>query len=157
MPVDEPLPTIQKYRRGEIDLETATLRILLFDDSQSYTIDEVNHEFVGDVIGSAATELGDATYSRQNVANVSVTVDGTDSETVVDADDVTFSGLDGGETIQGWIIYEQVGGDDSTPGDDPIIAIEDEAKNSNGNKVTTNGSDVPVQFDSEGIVNVSNN
>lgn len=156
MPVDEPLDTIRKYREGSINLETATLRILLFDDSQAYTIDVVNHEFVGDVIGTDATELSDASYSRQGVSNVQVTVDATDEEVVVDADDVTFPTLDGGETIQGWIIYEQVGGDDTTPGDDPIIAIEDEVTNSNGNDVVTNGSDVDVQFDAEGILNTSN-
>lgn len=157
MPVDEPLPTIRKYRRAQIDLETDPLRLLLFDASQAYTIDDVNHEFVSDVIGTAATELSDASYSRQDVTNVQVFVDGTDGEVAVDADDVTFPSLGGGEEIQGWILYKQVGGDDTTPADDPIIAIEDEVTNSSGNAVTTNGSDVVVQFNSEGIVTVSNN
>jgi hypothetical protein len=158
MPTDEPLPTIQKYRTGQIDLSSATLRVALFDDSTAYSIDVVNHEFVSDVLdgGTTAQELGDASYSREAVVNASVTVDGADSEVVVDADDVTFVGLDGGETIQGYIIYEQVGGDDTTPGDDPIIAIEDEVRNANGNPVTTNGSDVTIEFSAEGIITVSN-
>lgn len=155
MATEEPLPTIQKYRTGQIDLSTTTLRVLLFDASQAYTIDRQAHEFVGDVIGAAATELSDASYSRQPIANAAVTVDGTDGEVVVDADDVTWTGLDGGEEIQGWIVYEQVGGDDTTPADDPIIAIEDEVTNSSGNPVTTNGSDVTLQFDAEGILNTS--
>lgn len=158
MPTDEPLPTIRKYREGSIDLETDTLRLALFDDTTAYTIDDVNHEFVADVLdgGTTAQELDAASYARQGVSNVQVTVDATDTEVVVDADNVTFTALDGGETIQGWILYKQVGADDTTPGDDPIIAIEDEVTNSNNNAVTTNGSDVTIQFDSEGIVNVSN-
>lgn len=155
MATSEPLATIRKYREGLIDLETATLRVLLYDDSQAYTPDRTTDEFVGDVIGTSATELGDASYSRQDVANVQVTEDATDVEVEVDADDVTFPSVDGGEVVQGWILYRQVGGDDTTPGDDDIIAIEDEVKNSSGNDVTTNGSDIVLQFNSEGIVTTS--
>jgi len=158
MATDEPLDTIRKYREGSIDLESDTLRMALFDDSTQYTLDPDAHEFVNDVLdgGTTAQELGDGTYSRQAVSNVQVTKDSADDEVVVDADDVTFSGLDGAEIIQGWLIYKQVGGDDTSPGDDPIIAIEDEVTNAAGNDVTTNGSDVVIEYDSEGIVNVSN-
>lgn len=155
MATAEPLPAIRKYREGTINLETATVRVLLYDDSQAYTPDRVNDEFVGDVIGTSATELSDATYSRQDVLNVAVTVDGTDTEVVIDADDVTWTGLDGGETIQGAIIYRQVGGDDNTPADDDILFVLDEVTNSSGNPVTTNGSDVTLQFATEGIHNVT--
>ncbi|WP_323190448.1 hypothetical protein [Halostella sp. PRR32] len=153
----EPYPTIQKYRRGNLDVETATLRVALFNDSVAYSPDQVNHEYVSDVLdgGTTAQELADASYSRRDLANVSVTVDATDGEVVVDADDVTWTSLDGGETIQGWVAYAQIGGDDTTPADDPIIALEDEVTNSNGNLVTTNGSDITLQFDAEGIVTVS--
>ncbi|WP_135535367.1 hypothetical protein [Halostella pelagica] len=153
----EPYPTIREYRRGNIDVETATLRVALFNDSTAYSPDQVNHEYVSDVLdgGTTAQEIQDATYSRQTVSNASVTVDAAGGEVEFDADDVTFSGLDGGETIQGWIVFQQVGGDDTTPADDRIIAIEDEATNSNGNLVTLNGSDVTIQFSSEGIINVA--
>lgn len=152
----EPLPTIRKYREGSIDLESVTVRAALFDDSVAYTIDRVNHEFVSDVLdGSTANELDDASYSRQPVANVAVTVDSGDSEVVVDSDDVRWADLAGGETIQGWLIYQQVGGDDTTPGDDPIIAIEDEVRDSTGSAVTTDGSDIILSFDTEGIINIA--
>lgn len=155
MATQEPLPTIREYRKGNLDVETATLRVLLFDDSQAYSIDREAHEFVGDVIGSAATELSGSGYSRKDVANAQVTVDSTDGEVQFDADDVSWSGIDGGETVQGWIVYEQSGGDDTTPGDDRIIAIEDEVKNENGNDLTTNGSPIDLNFDAEGIVTIS--
>jgi phage baseplate assembly protein gpV len=155
MSTTEPLPTIQKYRTGQIDLETATLRVALFDDTIAYSPDRVNHEFVSDVLdGATANELDDASYSRQDVLNAAVTVGSGDTEVVVDADDVTFSSLSGGETIQGWLLYAQIGGDDTTPGDDPIVAIGDEVLNSAGDPVTTNGSDVTLAFNAEGIFTV---
>jgi len=157
MPVAEPLPTTRKYREGSIDVENDTLRITLFNDSTAYTIDEVNHEFVADVLdgGTTAQELTDPTFSRQTISGASVTVDSVDAEVVFDADDVVFNSLDGGEVIQGFLIYRQVGGDDTTPADDEILFIEDELTNTNGNQITTNGSDVTIQFNSEGIVTVS--
>jgi hypothetical protein len=150
----EPLPTLRKYREASIDPETATVRAALFDDSTAYSPDRVNHEFVADVLdgGTTATELGASSYSRQGVADVQVTEDATNVEVVLGADDITFPNLDGGETIQGYLVYIQIGGDDTTPGDDPIIAIEDEVTNSNGNKVTTNGSDVTISLSSSGII-----
>jgi hypothetical protein len=153
----EPIPTLVKYRQGDIDLENATLKVALFDASTAYSIDRNNHEFVDDVLdnGTTAQELGDASYSRKTLSNVSVTHDTGDTESVVDADDVTWSALSGGEEIQGWLAYVQIGGDDNTPGDDPIIAIEDEVTNSSGNPVTTNGSDVTLQFADEGLTNTS--
>lgn len=153
----EPLDTIQKYRTSQINLESATLRAALFNDSTAYSPDAVNHAVVADVLdgGTTAQEIQDATYSRQGVANASVSVDTTDNEVVFDADNVTFPSLDGDETVQGWIVYAQIGGDDTTPGDDLIIALEDEVTNTNGNPVTLNGSDVTLEFSSEGIVNIS--
>jgi len=156
MATNEPLPTVRRYREGELDLEAATLRLALFDDSVAYSIDRINHEFVADVLdGQTANELDDASYSRQDVTGAAVSLDTSDAEVVVDADDVTFPSLAGGETIQGWLLYAQIGGDDTTPGDDPIIAIEDEVTDSNGDTVTTNGSDVIVEFATEGILNTA--
>lgn len=153
----EPLPTIREYRKGNINASGDTLRVGLFDNSTAYTPDKVGHEFVDDIVNgsSNATELSDSTYSRLNVTGASVTLDSVDEEVVIDADDSTFQNLDGGEEIQGWFVYKQVGGDDSTPGDDPLIAIEDEVTNSNGNPVTTNGANVTIQYAGEGILNVN--
>jgi len=153
----EPLRTIQQYRTGNINLEGATLRVALFDDSTAYSPDRQNHEFVSDVLdgGTTATEIGDGTYSRQGVANATVTVDTTDGEVEFDTDDTTFPAVDGGEVIQGWLLYVQNGGDDTSPGDDPIVAVEDEVTNANGNDVTTNGSDITIEWNAEGIITVS--
>lgn len=151
----------EQVMEGSVDLTSDTVKVALFNDTTAYTFDPDTHTFVNDVLdgGTTAEEFGNSGgtgYSRQTLANKTVTQDDTDDEGVFDADDVTFTSLDG-ETIQGIIIYQQVGGDDSTPGDDRIIAVydDDSAGSLADLPLTTNGGDVTLSFDSEGIVNIS--
>ena len=153
MPV--PNRTKAQYPQGAIDVTTDTLRIALFDDTTAYTVDIDNHDFVSDVLdgGTTATEMSGTGYSRQTLSTVTVTIDDTDDEAEIDCDDVTFTGLDAG-TIQGYIIYQQIGGDDTTPGDDPILQIVDDRNNADL-PLTTNGSDVTLTIDAEGFLNLA--
>lgn len=148
----------EQLMEAQFDFLNDTLRVALISDNTAYTFDPDTHTFVNDVLdgGTTAEEFAGSGYSRQTLSNVTVTQDDTDDEGVADADDVTFTSLDG-DTIQGILIYKQVGGDDTTPGDDPIIAVYDD--NSAGSladlPLTTNGGDVTLSFSSEGIVNIS--
>jgi len=160
---DTPDRTLVEVISGSIDLSTDTLRIALFDDSTAYTFDPANHEFVSDVLdgGTTAQELqGSAGYTgstdRQTLANPTITEDNTDNEAVFDADDVVWASVESTADIQGWIVYKQVGGDDTTPGDDPIIQVVDDdmADAPAGLPLTTNGSDVTVEWNAEGIINL---
>ncbi|AFH22465.1 hypothetical protein OSG_eHP27_00065 [environmental Halophage eHP-27] len=159
---DIPNRTLAEFLRGNIDLENDTLRIALFDDSTAFTFDPDTHEFVGDVLdgGTTAQELqGSAGYTgtadRQTLTTVTVTEDNTDDEGVFDADDVTWTAVESTADIQGWIVYVQVGGDDSTPADDPIIQVEDDdlANAASNLPLTTDGSDVKIEWAGEGIIN----
>lgn len=143
-------------------LGSATLRIALISSATGYTFDPDAHDFVDDVLdgGTTAQEYsGSSGYTgssdRQTLSNVTVSADDTDDEGVFDADDVTWSGVDGANDIQGWILYLQVGGDDSTPGDDPLVLVEDDdmASASSNLPLSTNGSDVVVEWAGEGIIN----
>lgn len=160
---DTPNRTLAEFLRGNIDLANDTLRIALFDDSTAYTFDPANHEFVNDVLdgGTTAQELsGSSGYTgsgdRQSLTNVSVTEDNTDDEGVFDADDITWSDVSSTDAIQGWIIYKQVGGDDTTPGDDPIIQVVDDDMSDAPTELPleTNGSGVGITFDTEGVINL---
>jgi len=51
-------------------------------------------------------------------------------------------------------VYKQVGGDDTTPGDDPILYYLDDTDISDLPK-PTNGGDITVQWAAEGIVNLA--
>jgi len=147
----------EELMEAQFDFLNDTLKVALVSDNTAYSFSPDTDSFVGDVLdgGTTAEEFQGTGYSRQTLSNVTVTQDDTDDEGVADADDVTFTGLDG-DTIQAVLVYKEVGGDETTPGDDPIIAVFDD--NSAGSladlPLTTNGGDVTLAFSSEGIVNI---
>lgn len=148
----------QQFLKGSIDWENDTIKVALLNNSTAYSMDVNTDEFVGDVLdgGTTAEEFGSGSgtgYSRQTVANAVTSQDDTDDEGVADADDVTFSSLDGAK-IQGVLVYKQVGADDNTPGDDPILYYLDDSDISDLPK-TTNGGDITVQWAAEGILNIA--
>lgn len=147
------------FLNGEIAPTSDTLKVALVNDSTAYSFDPDNDTNLNDVLdgGTTAQEFGNGSgtgYSRQTLSNVAVTADNTDDEGVIDADDTVFSSLDNA-TIQAIIVYKQVGGDDTTPGDDPILVVldDDSAGSVADLPLTTNGGDVTIQWDTEGIVN----
>lgn len=154
--------TLAELLRGNLDLATATLRIALISDATAYTFDSAAHEFVGDVLdgGTTAEEFsGSSGYTgssdRQTLANQAVTEDNTDSEGVLDADNVVWNNVDGSNDIQGWLIYVQVGGDDTTPGDDPLLYVVDDDMSDAPQDLPkpVNGSGITVSWEVEGIIN----
>jgi len=158
-----PNRTYAEVLNGNIDLANDTLRIALFDNSTAYTFDPDAHEFVSDILdgGTTAQELqGSSGYTgtadRQTLTTPTVTSDDTDDEGVFDADDVVWNGVDSTADIQGWIVYKQVGVDDTTPGDDPVILVvdDDEADAPTNLPLATNGTDVQITWDAEGIINL---
>jgi len=148
----------QTLLNAGVNWTSDTVKVALGSDSTAYTFDQANHSYVGDVFdgGTTASEFSGSGYSRQTLANKSVTQDNTDNEGVADADDVTFSGVDG-DTIQFIMVYKQVGTDDTSPGDDPIIAIydDDSAGSLADLPLSTNGGDVTIEWDTEGIINIT--
>jgi len=148
----------EELMEGQFDLVNDTIKVALISDNTAYTFDPDAHTFVNDILdgGTTAEEFAGSGYSRQTLTNNAVTQDDTDDEGVFDADDVTFSSLDG-DTIQGIIVYQQIGGDDTTPGDDRVLAVvDDDSAGSNSDlPLTTNGSDVTFSFNAEGAINIT--
>lgn len=160
-----PNATKVKFFQAGIDYLNDPIYVALGDNTTSYTFDPANHEFVSNVFdgGTTAQEMSGTGYSRQQLTTPSTNQDNTNNEGEWSADDVTWSGLDAGgstsgdDAIQFILVYAQVGGDDTTPGDDPILAVFDD---DSGTQVadlplTTNGSDVTISWDAEGIVKIS--
>lgn len=140
---------------GEIALGSDTIRVALVSDNTAYAPDVDNEQFVSDVLdgGTTAEELDATNYSRQTLSNTSVTQDNTDDEGVFDADDTVFADLGGAsnDTIAGALIYQQVGGDDTTPGNDVLIGywVSDDFP------LPTNGGDITLGWATEGLINQS--
>ncbi len=147
----------EQVMEGVIDLTADTVKVALISDDTAYTFDPATHTFVNDILdgGTTAIEFTGSGYSRQTLSSKTVTQDDTDNEGVFDAADVTFTSLDG-DTIQGIIIYQQIGVDDTTPGDDRVLVVydDDSAGSLADLPLTTNGGDVTIQFSSEGIINI---
>lgn len=145
----------EELMKGTFDLVNDTIKVLLLDDSTAYTFDPDAHEFVSDIAdgGTTGTEMSGTGYSRKTLGTKSVTEDTTDDEGVFDAADVTWAGLDAG-TIQTIVVYKQVGADDTTPGDDPVLVVLDDAAVADL-PLTTNGSDVTISWAAEGIINLT--
>lgn len=157
-----PNRTLAEILKGNIDFDDDVLRVALYSTATAYTFDPDTHDFVDDILddGTTAQELsGSSGYTgstdRQTLANVTGSVDDTDDGGVIDADDVTWANVESTNDIQGFIIYKQVGGDDTTPADDPILLVVDDdmADAPSSLPLPTNGSDIRIAFDAEGVFN----
>lgn len=144
------------YASTEMPLNLAgdTIGTLLASDSTSYSFTATDGDYVADILdgGTTAAEFGGSGYTRAdgNHANGGIVEDNTNNRAEYDADDVTFAGLDG-DTIQFALVAKQVGGDWTTFGDDPLVAYI----TSSDFPLTTNGGDVTISWNSEGIVHIS--
>lgn len=146
--------TKAEFLRGNLSPQTAVVRCALLKNTTEYSPDSVNHEFVADVLdaGTTGEECDDTNYARQDVANVTVNEDNTDNEGEIVADNVTFPSLGGSQTIEAVLFYIQIGGDDTTPADDPILRIIDDSETAELEKAT-NGDDFTVEIPTEGLIN----
>lgn len=144
------------YAAAEMPLNLTgdTIGTLLGSDDTSYTFSATDGDYVGDIFdaGTTATEFSGSGYTRSdgNLANATINEDNSNNRAEFDADDVTFTGLDG-DAIQFALVAKQVGGDWGTAGDDPLVAYI----TSTDFPLTTNGGDVTISWDSTGIVHIT--
>lgn len=145
--------TLTLFATAGIDWSTDVIRVALVSDDTAYTPAIDTEAFVSDVLdaGTTATEFTGSGYTRTSLSNQKVTQDDTDDEAVLDGDDTTFTSIDG-DSVQGVLVYKQVGGDDTTPSDDPLIGYYD----GGDFPITANGSDLIVEWPTEGIFNLTN-
>lgn len=153
-----PNATRKKFFDAAINFGSDTIKVALLKSTTEYSPDKDNHEFVNDVLdgGTTGAEYDDSGYSRQTLGGLSTSQDNADDEGVWDANDVTFSSIGsatGGQVIEAVLIYKQVGGDDTTPGDDPILRIIDDTEAADL-PLQTNGGDITISWDGEGIINI---
>jgi len=137
-----------------LDLGGDVIGTLLASDDTSYTFDATDGDYVSDIFdgGATAQEFNGSGYTRTDGdhSSQSITEDNGNGRAEYDANDVTFSGLDG-DAIQFALVAKQVGGDWTSPGDDPLVAFID----SSDFPLTTNGGDVTISWDAEGIVHIT--
>jgi hypothetical protein len=118
----------------EVAMPGASLEILLVNASGTFTPE--THDFVDDIV---ANELSGTGYVRKALVAAAWTVSAAGIK--LDANDLTWTGLDAG-TIGAAFIYHNAGGADSA---NKIVAFLD------GTNLVTNGGDVTVAFPLGGI------
>lgn len=140
---------------GTIDLNSDTIKVMLITGSSVY--DPVyEDDVVDDGTGSAALhgELSVTGYTpgfgsanRQTLSNKNFTVDDANNDGVFDnTADLTWTSLGAGSVISGALVIKEVTDDTDTR----VIAwLELDSG------VTTNGSDVTIQFNANGLIRLS--
>lgn len=100
------------------------VRMFLERSTSAYTPDP-DHVFLDAFTGGSGVEITVASYARQALANKARSVDNTNHWIKLASDDLTFGVLESGQTVKAFGLYKQVGGDDTTPEDDPILLYDD--------------------------------
>jgi hypothetical protein len=113
---------------------TADFRALLLDTD--YTQDK-NDNVLDDL---DSDEISVSGYSRQALANETLTEDDTNDRVYMDADDVTFSSLAAGQTVGWGILYRHTGNDATAP----TISAYDVTN------TPTNGGNIVIQWTAPG-------
>ncbi|MFQ5641666.1 MAG: hypothetical protein ACE5IR_27135 [bacterium] len=136
-----------------IDLDTDTLKVMLVTSSYVANADDdvvdasgandpVDHELTG--TGYIA---GWGNSGRKALTSVTATADKTNDRAELDAADLTWSGINAG-TAAAAIIIKEGGANDTTS---RLIAYID----SGGFPITTNGGDLTVTWNAEGIIHLT--
>lgn len=133
-----------------LNVEADTLGVFLASDDTPYTFDGNDADYLGELFdGVQATEFT-GTYTPQIMTTKTVPEDTTNNRAEFHADNVTFPEPNG-DTIQFGVIAKQVGGDWTTPADDPLVAYLTSAEF----PLPTNGGPVELAWPAEGIVHVT--
>jgi len=103
------------------------------------------HTTVADVL---AFEVVGGTYARQDVVSRTVAIDLMGDRALLRAASTLFPALSG-VTPAGAILYRQVGGDDTTPGNDPLVAHLGFVA-----PISTTGRDLLVEYPTPGALSV---
>jgi hypothetical protein len=130
---------------GGVDLLTDTIKVMLVNASASFNAD---HNFVSEVntneLSGTGYAGGFAGSGRKTLASKTVTEDDTNDRAEFDAADVTWTAINAGTASAAVLIKEGTADTDSV-----LIAYLDFTD------VVTNGGDFTLQWDAEGILQLS--
>ena len=126
---------------SNIDLELDDIRVMLLKNSY---VADATHVYVSEV-DPVANEIEGTNYTRKELANKAVTKNDVTNIASFTANATTWSGLNAG-TIYGIIIYKHINANDAY--NELIVYVT-----SNNLPLITNGSDVTINWDTEGILN----
>lgn len=130
-----------KLANGSINFTTDTIGVALLSPSATFnkahaTLDQVTANEVTNAVGTG--------YERKTLANKSITLAGDSVQ--FDADDVLFTAINTNENLGALVIYK----DNTLDTTRELIAYIDYSD------LPTNGSDVNIQFNANGLFRINN-
>lgn len=148
---------LYQIMKGDLDLETATIKVMLLDGS-GYTFD-ADHDYIssgagtvgGNEIPTVASYAGGyGGAGRKLVVNPSVTIDDATNKAIFGCTTAnTWVALNDG-VVGSAVIIQETGGSDATS---ILIAHIDNASQF---PITTNGGDISIVWNASGIFTISN-
>lgn len=142
--------------QGDLDLENDVLRMGLLKTMSTDENTLADYDDLDAFLGDSGVEEADADdYGRVTIANPAVSTNDGDERGELTFDNVIFTNLghDGGGSVNNTIVaaflYKQIGGDDTTPGDDIVLGVYDI------NDTETNGEDFELSVGSDGALHVT--
>jgi len=97
------------------------MRVLLVRDTSTYTPDK-DHDYLTDFTGNGGVEVTASGYARDTIESVTSTLDDTNDLANVDGDNLDFGEVVAGQGWEAALVYIQIGGDDTTPANDILLA-----------------------------------
>ena len=140
-------------QEGQLPWDSGVIRVLLEGSTSSYLPDRRN-DFLDSFTGGGGVEISCPGYVRQTLSSCNVVINDALDRVELCCDNIEFGRLPSGQTVKGVLVYLQVGGDDSTPEDDPLIAYFD---TDNGGLLPAPlaGSEFGINPPSSGLIKIS--
>ena len=130
------------FLRGDINILQDNIKVMLLTDQ--YIPDAVNHEMIDDVSADEISATG-YTAGGKSLSGRHISEDGANLRAEFQANPTVWS-ITGTATARYAAVYK----DNGTPGSSPLIAIIDFGSNK-----TANNSDFNINWDSDGILQLS--
>ena len=131
----------EMFSSSGLDWDLDDIRVMLIDSTGAAV--DADDLYVSAISGD---ELSDTNYARSALAGLTVTRDEANDRAEMDANDLTFTSLGGTDTVKSAVLFKQVTNDN----DSPLILWID-----NPFPFITNGGDMTLQFNAEGILQMA--
>lgn len=136
-------PGLLKLLDRTVDFENDTIKVLLVNTS--HTFDKTD-EFVSDIVANESANVSGTGYERKTLGSKTILLDAANDRVEYDCANPTYTAINAG-TIAAAIVFKE-GVDDASS---PLLAQIDFAD------LVTNGSDVELQVNTDGLFTVTNN
>ena len=136
-------PGLLKLLDRTVDFENDTIKVLLVNTS--HTFDKTD-EFVSDIVANESANVSGTGYERKTLGSKTILLDAANDRVEYDCANPTYTAINAG-TIAAAIVFKEGVGDSSSP----LLAQIDFAD------LVTNGSDVELQVNADGLFTVTNN